>query len=123
MNISRLCHPSRWVAVALLAGAAGSAPAADMVSIQLVNDHTDDVLVSLYDMNTHPRSKLLSHQKISGFASVPIAVSADANGAGHVYWKATTADPELRKCDRRDKPGLAESAKVHVYAKSECPAK
>ncbi len=92
----------------------------DKVSITVTNDNTDDVFVSLYDANTRPRSKLLSHQRINGFASIPISVSADASGNGHVYWTAVTADPSMRKCGRRDKPGLTNDASVHVYAKADC---
>jgi hypothetical protein len=41
----------------------------------------------------------------------------------HVYWTAVSADPSQRKCGRKDKPGLTTDASVHVYAKSECPAR
>ncbi len=91
-----------------------------LVPITVTNNNTDDVFVSLYDMNTQPRSKLLSRQRINGFASIPISVSPDAAGNGHVYWTAVTADPALHKCGRRDRPGLATDSSVHVYAKSDC---
>jgi len=95
----------------------------DNVPITVTNDNTDAVIVSLYDMNTTPRSKLLSHQRINGFASIPISVTAGADGTAHVYWTAVTADPSMHKCGRKDKPGLQSDASVHVYAKSDCPAK
>jgi hypothetical protein len=95
----------------------------DSVPITVTNDNTDDVIISLYDINTTPRSKLLSHQRINGFASIPLSVTAGADGTGHVYWTAVTADPGTRKCGRKDKPGLQSDASVHVYAKSDCPAK
>jgi len=100
-----------------------AAMAADTVPIRVTNDGTDAIIVSLYDMNTNPRGKLLSHQTINGFASIPIAVSPDADGNGHVYWRAVTADRDMRQCGRKDKPGLAKDATVHVYAKSDCPSK
>lgn len=99
-----------------------AAEAADTLPITVTNDNPDDVIVSLYDMNTKPRSKMLSRQRISGFASIPISVTPDADGNGHVYWTAISADPEHRKCGRKDRPGLATDTSVHVYAKSDCPS-
>jgi len=107
--------------VGLLGPMAIEAQAPDKVPIKVLNDNTDDVFVSLYDLNTLPRTKLLSHQRINGFASIPIAVSADSSGNAHVYWTARSADPNFRKCGRKDKPGLSSDASVHVYAKSDCP--
>jgi hypothetical protein len=118
----------KFGAVGLAAGAflyfhGPLARADDKVAIQVTNDNTDDVIVSLYDMNTTPRSKLLSHQRINGFASIPIAVTAGADGNGHVYWTAVSAKSGARQCGRKDKPGLAADASVHVYAKADCPAR
>jgi hypothetical protein len=111
------------LASALLGLYGAGAVADDKVAITVTNDNTDDVIVSLYDMNTRPRSKLLSHQRLSGFSHIPISVSADASGNAHVYWTAVTADSAMHKCGRKDKPGLATDASVHVYAKSDCPVK
>jgi hypothetical protein len=111
------------LAPALLCLGGVSAMADDTVPIKVTNNGTDDVIVSLYDMNTNPRSKLLSHQRISGFASIPISVSPGADGTAHVFWTAVTADPSMRKCGRKDKSGLANDASVHVYAKSACPTR
>ena len=95
--------------------------AADTVAITIINDHTDDVLVTVYDMNTQPHSKLLDGQRINGFASVPMSVAADAAGTGHVSWSAVTADPDVRQCGHKDKAALANNDSVHVFAKSKCP--
>jgi hypothetical protein len=103
--------------------AGAGAFADDKVPITVTNDNNDDVIVSLFDMNTTPRTKLLSHQRINGFASVPIAVTADANGNGHVYWKARSSGSDTPKCGAKDKPGLSTDASVHVYAKSACASK
>jgi hypothetical protein len=116
----RLIRPA---VLGLLCLVGASAMAGDKVAITIINDGTDDVIVTLHDMNTKPHSKLLSHQRISGFASIPISVSADAAGNAHVFWTAVTADPALRKCGRKDKSGLQNDASVHVYAKSDCPAR
>jgi hypothetical protein len=111
------------LATALLCFANCVAMASDKVAITITNNDTDDVKVNVYDMNTTPRSKLLSRQNISGFAAIPLSVTADANGSGHVRWTAVTTDPQLHKCGRKDRPGLADGASVHVYAKSVCRTK
>lgn len=116
-------HPLQLAAGALFCLYGSVVEADDKVAIQVTNDNTNDVIVSLYDLNTTPRTKLLSHQRINGFASIPISVSAGSDGSGHVYWTAVSADPATRRCGRKDKPGLAVDASVHVYAKAECPAR
>jgi hypothetical protein len=100
-----------------------AAHAGDTVGIIITNDDTDDVLVTVYDMNTSPPDKLLDGQLINGFASVPISVAAGAGGTGHVSWTATNTDPDNVRCGRRDKPGLTYNAAVHVFAHSTCPAR
>jgi hypothetical protein len=97
--------------------------AGDMVAITITNDNTDDVLVTVYDMNTQPPGKLLDGQLINGFASVPISVAAGAGGTGHVSWTATNTDPDNVQCGRKDKPGLTNNASVHVFAHSKCPVR
>lgn len=99
-----------------------AAMASDKISITISNNGTDDVFATVRDMNTTPSTKLLWRARISGFASIPIFVTTDASGKGHVAWSAYTADPAIHKCGRKDKRGLANFASVHVYAKSECPA-
>lgn len=108
--------------LATLAVCAVTASADDLIPIKVTNDNTENIYVSLYDMNTTPPSRLLAHELINGFASVPISVSADSSGNAHVYWTAVTADPTMRKCGRKDKPRLSSDASVHVYAKSDCPS-
>jgi hypothetical protein len=100
----------------------GSLPARadDTVSITITNDNTDDILVTVYDMNTRPHTKVLDGQRINGFASVPVSVTAGAGGTGHVYWRATNLDPGMPQCGRRDKAGLSNGASVHVSAHSQC---
>ena len=97
------------------------ARANDTVSLTITNDNTDDILVTVYDMNTRPRGKVLDGQRISGFASVPVSVTAGAGGTAHVYWRATTLDPNMPRCGQRDKAGLENGDSVHVSAHSQCP--
>jgi hypothetical protein len=74
-------------------------------------------------MNTRPHAKVLDGQRIIGFASVPLSVAAGAGGTGHVYWRATTLDPDMPRCGHRDKGGLANQDSVHVFAHSQCRAR
>lgn len=99
-----------------------AAHAGDMVSITVTNDDTDDILVTVYDMNAHPHVKVLDGQRINGFASVPISVTAGAGATGHVYWRATSTDPDMPRCGHRDKAGLSSDASLHVFAHSQCPS-
>ena len=107
--------------LAALSMACAAAHAGDTVTISITNDNTDDILVTVYDMNTQPHDKVLDGQRISGFASVPISVAAGAGGTGHVYWRATTLDPDKPRCGHRDKAGLPNEGSVHVFAHSQCP--
>jgi hypothetical protein len=115
-------HTVGLAVLGLVAAHGPGARADDNFPITITNDNTDDVIVSLYDLNTTPRSKRLSHQRINGFASIPISVTAGPDGTGHVSWKAVSVDPAIHKCGRKDRPGLQPGASVHVYAKSDCPA-
>ena len=121
MAMNRLHGICVAAAGALLCLNGAAARASDKISITITNDGTDDVIVTVRDMNTTPHSKLLSRARISGFASIPLFVTADASGKGHVAWSASTADPAIHKCGRKDKRGLDNFASVHVYAKSDCP--
>jgi len=108
------------LAAALSLGGSAAVSAADKVAITILNDNTDDVLVTVYDMNTRPHDKLLSRQRINGFASIPLSIAADAAGRGHVRWTAITAT-QSRQCGHKDRKGLADGDSVHVFAKSICP--
>ena len=112
--------PACLLALACLSMGGLPARAQDTVSITIANDNTDDILVTVYDMNTRPHAKVLDGQRISGFASVPISITAGAGGTGHVYWRATNLDPDNPRCGQRDKAGLANGASVHASAHSQC---
>ena len=112
---------SFFLTLAALSMACATAHAEDTVTISITNDDTDEILVTVYDMNTQPHGKVLDGQVISGFASVPISVAAGAGGTGHIYWRATTLDPDRPRCGHRDKAGLSNEGSVHVFAHSQCP--
>jgi hypothetical protein len=121
--MSTFSHSRSFFILACLLLAGITVHAGDMVAITITNDNTDDVLVTVYDMNTQPPGKLLDGQLINGFASVPISVAAGAGGTGHVSWTATNTDPDNVQCGHKDKPGLTNNASVHVFAHSQCPVR
>jgi hypothetical protein len=90
------------------------------VDVVITNDSTDDVMVTLYDMSTHPRSLLLSSQRINGFTKIPVALSRDENGRGNVAWSAVSVDPSSRKCGHAESMGLTDSQAVSVHVDAEC---
>jgi hypothetical protein len=92
------------------------------IQLSIKNDGTDDILVTVYDMTVGPQAIVLSHARISGFATVPLSVAPDATGRGNVSWSAVTATENGRKCGHADHVGLHDSASVTVHADSDCPA-
>lgn len=107
----------------LLLFAADTAALADGLDITLNNNTTGNLLVTVYDMNAQPPQKVLSGAVINGFASIRISIAADAAGHGHLSWRATSVDRDMRRCGHHDKPKLNDGDTVHVYANSECAAR
>jgi hypothetical protein len=105
----------------LLAGA--EAVGDDMVAIRITNDGTDPILVTVYDMNAQPPGAVVVSQRVNGFAWIPVSVTADAQGTGHIRWTATNADAGLHLCGHRGKYGLGNDDSVRVYADSSCAAR
>jgi hypothetical protein len=97
-----------------------AALAGDGLSITLNNNTTGNLLVTVYDMNARPPQKVLSGEVINGFASIRISIATDDSGRGHLSWRATTVDRDMRRCGHHDKPKLNDGDTVHVYANSEC---
>jgi hypothetical protein len=102
---------------------AGSRPVlgADGVNISVTNNTTDDLRVTVYDLNTHPAQKVLMKDVINGFATLLISITPDESGHGHLSWKATTVGGgSMRRCGRHDNAGLKNGDDVHIYANAEC---
>ncbi len=109
------------VAVALGALALASAAAsADGVPITITNDGTDDVVVTVYDLNSHPRNIVMQGEHIGGFTSVPISVTPGADGLAHVAWSAISGSGPTRKCGNANRVDLGQDATVHVHATRDC---
>jgi hypothetical protein len=105
-----------------LLSALGAAHADEMLPITIVNNNTNDVIVTVRDLNTLAHTKVLISQRINGFASIPVSITAGADGTGHLRWTATSAGDDP-KCGAKERPGLGSNASVHVYAKTTCAAR
>jgi hypothetical protein len=103
---------------ALLAG--GAAFADDGVPIKITNDGTTDILVTVYDMNTVPHRVVVSGQRINGFSTVPVSVTAGPDGMGHISWTATSVDHDTRLCGHENALALGNDALVNVHADTDC---
>jgi hypothetical protein len=102
----------------MLAG--GTAFADDGVAIKITNDGTTDILVTVYDLNTGPHRVVVAGQRINGFSTVPISVTAGPDGMAHVSWTATSVDHETRLCGHENKRDLGNDALVNVHADTDC---
>jgi hypothetical protein len=106
----------------LLSCLGAAAEADDMLAITITNDNTNDVTVTVRDLNTLAHTKVLVSQRINGFASVPVSITAGADGTGHLSWVAWTGGDDP-KCGRKVRRGIGTNDSVHVYAKSACTAR
>jgi hypothetical protein len=96
--------------------------AGDGVNLKITNDSVIDVFVTVQDMNTNPKSVVLDHQRINGFVSVPLSVSAGPTGRANISWTAIRVDSSDRRCGHATVTGLDNDANVNVHANSECAA-
>jgi hypothetical protein len=104
----------------LLIAMSASAFGGDGLSITINNNTTENLNVTVYDLNASPAARVLSDQTINGFASLTVTIMADDSGAGHLSWIATSGSRDMRKCGRRDKPNLNDGDTVNVYTDSDC---
>src|SRR5258707_15418963 len=104
----------------LLTLAGATAIGDDMVALKISNDGTDDILVTVYDMNAAPPGAVVVRQRISGFAWIPVSVTAGRAGFGHIQWAATRAAAGQHRCAQRDTRGLGNDDWVPVFARFPC---
>jgi hypothetical protein len=93
----------------------------DGLMITINNDTPDGLLVTVYDRNASPPQQILSSTAIYGNASIPVSITADGSGRGHLSWIAITADRDMRRCGRGDRSGLNDGDTVNVHADGNCP--
>ncbi len=106
--------------LSLMLLASAAAVADDPVMIRIYNDDADDIVLSVYDMNAEPPAAVIANQRISGFAWIPISVTAGAVGKRHLKWIARTVDPGFRRCGYQEMRGVANDALVYVSVDSSC---
>ena len=110
------------VAPLLLAAATALAGADNGVAINVTNDTTEDILVTVYDNTVGPDAAVLSNSRINGFTTVPVSVSPDASGRANLSWTAVSARSTERKCGHQNGVHLGDSASLSVHADSLCGA-
>jgi hypothetical protein len=113
-------QPVVLLSLLLMLLAAAAAVADDMLTIRIYNDGSDDIVVTVYDMNAQPPGAVLASQRINGFAWIPVSVTAGAVGNGHVMWSARTADASFHRCGHEERRRLANDESVRVSADSQC---
>jgi hypothetical protein len=94
----------------------------DPVNLNVTNDGIEDIFVTVSDMSTTPYLKVVDHQRMNGFTTIPLAVSADSTGRAHVSWTAISVDSRDRQCGHGEKTGLDNDGTVNVHVDSDCAA-
>jgi hypothetical protein len=110
------------IAAPLLLGMGMGTALCDGVSVKIINNGTQDVVVTVYDTSTRPYKEVLTGARINGFTSIPVSMMTDATGRANLAWTATSVDPNDRKCGHASSAGLKDADTVSVYADSECSA-
>src|SRR5258708_11043544 len=95
----------------------GSARGGEGVEVKITNDGTEDVIVTVYDMSTHPERVVLANMRINGFTSVPVSLVADASGKANLSWTATSTDAVFPKCGHAS-TAVGNAGLVRVHADS-----
>jgi hypothetical protein len=90
------------------------------VQVKITNDGTEDIVVTVYDMNTRPQRVVVENARINGFASIPINVIGDSTGRATVSWTATSIDRNSPACGHDESVELGDSSSLRVHADSSC---
>jgi hypothetical protein len=98
----------------------GTALGGEGIQIRITNDGTQDIVVTVYDMNAQPQRILLQNARINGFTSVPISAIGDATGRANLSWTATSTDAASPKCGHDNPLGVSNDSAVNVHADSSC---
>jgi hypothetical protein len=94
---------------------------ADGIDVTISNDGTQNLVVTVYDMNSLPKRAVLTNARINGFSSLSISLVTDASGKGRLSWTATSTDPTFPKCGHSDQT-VDNAGSVSVRADSSCSA-
>lgn len=100
---------------------AGVALGNEGLQVNITNDGTRDVVVTVYDLNSREPHAVLENEHINGFTTVPINVIADAAGRAHIAWTATSSDGVTVTCGH-DNNRVGSDSAVVVRAETSCSA-
>jgi hypothetical protein len=110
------------IAAPMLLGIGMGTALSDGVAVKIINNGTQDVVVTVYDTSTQPARTVVTDARINGFTSIPVSMMTDATGRANLAWTATSVDPNNRKCGHATSAGLKDADTVSVYADSTCAA-
>jgi len=99
---------------------AGVALGGEGIQVKITNDGTEDIVVTVYDLNTRPQRVVLENARINGFTSVPINVIGDSTGRATISWTATSIDRNSPECGHDEGVELGDSSSLRVHADSSC---
>ncbi len=98
---------------------AGAALGGEGVQVKITNDGTEDIVVTVYDMNTRPQRVVLENARINGFASVPVTLVGDPAGRANLSWTATSLYRKSRQCGHYE-AALGDDASLNVHVDAPC---
>ncbi len=101
---------------------ASFAHASEGVQVNITNDGTQDIMVTVYDRNAATGHIVMQGTRINGFTSVPITVAGDASGKANLSWTAISADTGSPKCGYGDVLGIADDSSLSVHVEASCGA-
>jgi hypothetical protein len=90
------------------------------IDLNITNDGTENIFVTVYDTNTAPPTAVMHNARVGGFTTVPVSVTPDVAGKANVSWTATGGDDGARKCGHGVRAALEGSATINVHADSVC---
>ena len=115
-------HKAAVIGVMPLVLFAATSLGGDGIDLNITNDGTANIFVTVYDTNTVPATAVIEHARISGFTTVSVSATPDATGKANISWTAISGDAGARKCGHGARVGLENSATIQVHADSVCTA-
>lgn len=76
------------------------------LTISILNDSGDALIVNVYDQRPRPPQQIVANATIYGNASLSISIAPNSSGRGHLRWTAVTQDSDIRACGHGDKSNL-----------------
>jgi hypothetical protein len=120
-RFTRLHKAAVFGAMPLILFAAASL-GSDGIDLNITNDGTENIVVTVYDTNTVPPIAVMQNARVGGFTTVPVSVTPDVTGKANVTWTATSGDDGARKCGHGARAALEDSATINVHADGVCGA-